>query len=84
MSSLYVQEHKQASIWHDLSTDWQEIYRGDHRAVLTVGRSSFLPSLIEQDEREIITPNISNTTVAAAVNVDMCGFTRLVIHKIHL
>lgn len=67
-----------------MSTDWQEIYRGDHRAVLTVGCSSFLPSLIEQDEREIITPNISNTTVASATNVDVFGFTHLVICKIHL
>ena len=79
-----MQEHKQASIWHNLSTDWQGICRGDHRAVLTVGCSSFLPSLIEQDEGEIITPTLSNTTAASAVNVDMCGFTRLVIHKIHL
>ena len=47
------------------------MYRGDHRAVLAVGCSSFLPSLTEQDEREIIMPSISNTTLVSAVKVDM-------------
>ena len=58
--------------WHNLNTDWPEIYRGYHRAVLPVGCSSFLLRLTEQNLREIITPNISDTTVASALNVDLC------------
>lgn len=60
------------------------MYRGDHRAVVPFGYSSFLPSLTEQDERKIIPPNISNTTLESAVNVDMFGSTHSVIYEIHL
>lgn len=46
-----MREHKQASIWSNLNTDWQDIYGGDHGTVPTVGCLSLLLRILEQDER---------------------------------